>query len=381
MSAKRDYYEVLGVSRDASLEEIKRAYRRLAKKHHPDRNKDNPKEAEAKFIEVSEAYEVLSDPEKRQRYDTFGHAGVASDFGPGGFDFFRNFTHFDDIRDLFSDLLGFGGFETGTIFERLFNFGRRSRGWGEEPSWRSAPRRGADLGYNLEIELEDVLTGLEKEIEYYTRVKCEECDGTGAKSKDDIVQCPTCHGTGQIRQERRTPFGYVATVSTCNQCGGTGQQIKKKCSVCKGEGVVPKPRKIKIKIPPGVETGHSLKVRRGGEAGEAGAEPGDLYVNIQVRPHKLFKRYNSHIILEKELDFTQAALGDEIEVPTLDGVAKLKIPKGTQPGTIFRLKKKGLTLLGGGKRGDMHVVVNIKVPEKLTKEQEELLRKFAELSK
>lgn len=381
MSAKRDYYEVLGVSRDASPEEIKRAYRRLAKKYHPDRNKDNPKEAEAKFIEVSEAYEVLSNPEKRQRYDTFGHAGVASDFGPGGFDFFRNFTHFDDIRDLFSDLLGFGGFETGTIFERLFNFGRRSRGWGEEPSWRSAPRRGADLGYNLEIELEDVLTGLEKEIEYYTRVKCEECDGTGAKSKDDIVQCPTCHGTGQIRQERRTPFGYVATVSACNQCGGTGQQIKKKCSVCKGGGVVPKPRKIKIKIPPGVETGHSLKVRGGGEAGEAGAEPGDLYVNIQVRPHKLFKRYNSHIILEKELDFTQAALGGEIEVPTLDGVAKLKIPKGTQPGTIFRLKKKGLTPLGRGKRGDMHVVVNIKVPEKLTKEQEELLRKFAELSK
>lgn len=363
MSNKRDYYEVLGVSRDADEAEIKKAYRRLALKYHPDRNKDDPDAAE-KFKEINEAYEVLSDPEKRARYDQFGHAafgGGAEGFG-GGFEgpfggFGRGFGGFGDLSDLFDAMFG-GAFGSGS---------RRSAG----------PQPGADLRLDLEITLEEAATGAEKEIEVPRTEECPRCRGVGAEPGTQPKVCPTCLGTGQVRTVQTTILGRFETVRTCGQCQGQGRIIEKPCRECRGRGRVRRVRRITVKVPAGVDTGHRLRMGGEGEAGERGGPPGDLYVYIHVKPHRLFKRQNDDLILEMPISFVQAALGDAIEVPTLEGKAQLEIPEGTQTGTVFRLRGKGMPRLKGHGRGDLHVQVKVEIPTRLTARQKEILQEFA----
>ncbi|AZR73174.1 molecular chaperone DnaJ [Anoxybacter fermentans] len=357
--SKRDYYEVLGVSRDADIKEIKKAYRRLAKKYHPDLNKNDPDAAE-KFKEVREAYEVLSDPDKRARYDQFGHAGVGEDGGFGGFGNFGGFGDFgqtdfgfDDIFDMF-----FGGSS------------RRHRG----------PTRGADLQYNLEITFEEAAFGTKKDLHIPRTETCPKCNGTGAKPGTGLKTCPKCNGRGTIQFAQQTPLGRFVQTRTCDECGGSGQKIETPCPECYGRGQVRRERTITVNIPAGVDTGSKLRLSGEGEAGERGGPPGDLYVRIQVKPHKIFKRRGNDIICEIPISIVQAALGDEIEVPTLNGRAKFTIPAGTQPGTSFRLRGKGIPHLNGYGRGDQYVKVKVVVPTKLNNKQKELLKKFAEIS-
>ncbi|MCG0277563.1 MAG: molecular chaperone DnaJ [Thermanaeromonas sp.] len=356
---KRDYYEVLGVSRDASAEEIKKAYRRLARQYHPDLNPGN-KEAEEKFKEVQEAYEVLSDPEKRARYDQFGHAGLGADgAGPGpdfgGFDFGTASADFGTFGDLFDMFFG-------------DPFGTRRR---------AGPQRGADVRLDLDISFEEAAFGTEKEVGVPRLERCPDCGGSGAAPGTYPVDCPTCQGTGQVRYSQRTPLGHFQTIRTCPQCRGTGTIITSPCKTCRGRGQVQRTRKIKVKIPPGVDTGARLRLAGEGEAGERGGPPGDLYVYINVRPHPIFRREGFDVICEIPVSMVQAALGDEIEVPTLDGKVRLKIPEGTQSGTSFRLKGKGIPRLNGTGRGDQHVVVRVLTPRNLTEKQKEILREFA----
>ncbi|MGI9950819.1 molecular chaperone DnaJ [Moorellaceae bacterium AZ2] len=357
--SKRDYYEVLGVDRGASQEEIKKAYRRLARQYHPDLNPGN-KEAEEKFKEIQEAYDILSDPEKRARYDQFGHAGVEGGAGAGpgfgGFDFKgADFGGFGDLFDMF--------------FGDAFTGGRRRRG----------PERGADVRLDLEISFEEAAFGAEKEVGVPRLERCPDCGGSGAAPGTHPVTCQACGGTGQVRITQRTPLGYYQTIRTCHQCQGTGTIIPNPCKTCRGRGQVQRTRKIKIKIPPGVDTGARLRLAGEGEVGERGGPPGDLYVYINVRPHKIFRREGFDIFCEVPISMVQAALGDEIEVPTLEGKARLSIPEGTQSGTAFRLKGKGIPRLNGAGRGDQHVVVRVVIPKNLTEQQKELLREFARL--
>ncbi|WP_422444122.1 molecular chaperone DnaJ [Thermoanaerobacterium sp. DL9XJH110] len=361
--AKKDYYEILGVSRDASEEEIKRAYRKLARQYHPDVNKDD-KDAAEKFKEINEAYEVLKDPEKRARYDQFGHAGV----GQGGFES-GNFGDFGD----FGNFGGFGGDFFEDIFENFF-------GGGFGQSRRHAPVRGADVRYDLEISLEEAALGAEKEIEIHRMERCDRCQGTGAKPGTRPRTCPACGGSGQVKNVQNTAFGRFVNITTCSRCRGQGVIIEEPCPQCHGNGQVRVGRKIKVKIPAGVDTGSRLRMSGEGEPGERGGPPGDLYVIIRVKPHKLFTRQGDDLIYEAPISFVQAALGDEIEVPTLEEKVKLKIPEGTQPGTMFRIKGKGIPHLRGYGRGDLHVRVNVVIPKKLNEKQKEILRKFAEVS-
>lgn len=361
---KRDYYEVLGVNRGASQEEIKKAYRRLARQYHPDLNPGN-KEAEEKFKEIQEAYEVLSDPEKRARYDQFGHAGVeggGAGAGPGfgGFDFGGAAADFGGFNDLFDMFFGdaFGG-------------GRRRQ---------AGPQRGTDVRVDLDISFEEAAFGAEKEIGVPRLEKCPDCGGSGAAPGTYPVTCPACQGTGQVRISQRTAFGYFQTVRTCHQCQGTGTIITNPCRSCRGRGQVHRTRKIKVKIPPGVDNGARLRLVGEGEAGERGGPPGDLYVYINVRPHKIFRREGFDVLCEIPISMVQAALGDEIEVPTLEGKARLTIPEGTQSGTSFRLKGKGIPRLNGAGRGDQHVIVRVVIPRNLNDKQKELLREFARIS-
>lgn len=349
--AKRDYYEVLGVSRDASKEEIKKAYRKLARKYHPDAN-PNDKQAAEKFKEINEAYHVLMDDEKRAAYDRFGHA--ATD-GQGGFEDFGGFSGFGT---------DFGGL--GDIFDMFFGGGRR----------RTGPQRGADIRVDIELSLEEAAFGLERDIKVPRTEDCGTCGGSGAAPGTKPRPCMQCGGTGQVQFAQNTPFGRVVQSRTCDRCRGKGTIIEKPCPTCHGTGQVRRTRTIHIKIPAGVDNGSRLRVPGEGEAGTRGGPRGDLYVYIRVKPHKFFKREGNDIICEIPISFVQAALGDELEVPTLEGKVGLKIPEGTQTGTVFRLRGKGIPDINGYGRGDQHVRVRVVTPTKLNEQQRELLREF-----
>jgi molecular chaperone DnaJ len=356
MPEKKDYYEVLGVAKEANEKEIKTAYRKLAMLHHPDRS-DAP-EAEEKFKELSEAYAVLSDPDKRQKYDQFGHAGINSQYSQE--DLFRG-VNFEDL------LRGFGGGGGGdSIFDMFFGGGGR-RG----------PARGRDLRYDVNLTLEQAANGLETNIDVPRTESCPTCHGSGAKPGTKPVTCSNCRGSGQVTRAQNTPFGQMVTSTACSKCGGRGQTIPSPCGECSGAGRVRKTRKINIKIPPGVEDGQHLKLRGQGDAAGPKGESGDLYVVINIQPHPRFQRMDSDLIMEMPISFTQATLGADVEVPTLNGRAKIKVPAGTQTGTVFRLRGKGMPRLQGMGAGDLHVKVKIKTPASLTSRQKQLLEDLA----
>ena len=363
MAEKRDYYEVLGVSKGASKDEIKQAYRRLAMKFHPDMNKDNPKVAEEKFKEISEAYEVLVDDEKRARYDQFGHAGVESTFRQGGFDW-SDFTHYSDISDIFGDLGGFGF--GGSIFDQFFGSMRRT-----------GPQEGRSLRYDIEVTLDEIAKGVEKEIRVPHTITCRTCGGEGAK-EGDYKTCQTCKGSGRVQRSQRRGNTNFVTVTQCPTCGGTGKQILRVCPECGGSGITQTTSSIKVSIPKGAEEGMRLRIRGAGEASPNGGPPGDLYIIVHVAEHPVFLREGSDLFVEAPISFTQAALGDEIEVQTLDGTALVTIPPGTQTGTVFRLKGKGLPDVRGRGQGDEFVKVTVVTPTRLTSHQKDLLRQFGQ---
>lgn len=351
---KRDYYEVLGVTRAASLDEIKKAYRKKALEFHPDRNPGN-KEAEEKFKEATEAYSALSDPEKRQAYDQFGHAAFEGRGAAGGSPF-EGFADFSGFEDIFGDIFGsfFGG----------AGAGRRKRG-----------RAGHDLRCDIEITFDEAVFGAEKEVRLGRRVLCAKCDGSGAASGSSPAPCAQCAGAGQIRIQQ----GFFTISRTCHVCGGSGQTIKDPCRECNGEGLRVEEARIKVKIPAGIDEGQRLKLRGEGDAGLAGGPAGDLYVQVAIKKHPIFHREESELICEVPIGYTIAVLGGEIEIPTLEGKEKLKIPAGTQSGKVFRLKHRGVTVIGSDRRGDLHVKVDIVVPKKISKERRELLSKLQEV--
>ena len=353
--AKRDYYEVLGVGKNASDDEIKRSYRRMAMKHHPDKNPDD-KEAEAKFKECAEAYEVLSNPEKHRRYDQFGHEGLR---GIG----MRDYTHmrWQDIGSIFEDIFGFDDF-----FADIF--GTRSR-----RARRTGPTRGYDLETSVELTLNDIAKGVEKSIEFTRQDICTECEGSGSAKGTAPGRCPTCNGTGQVTRGG----GFFQMVSTCPQCRGSGQIITNPCKKCKGTGRVPKKRVVNIKIPRGVHEGQGIRVANEGEPGRGGGPRGDLYCYVRIKPHEFLQRDGSDLIAVVPISFTQAALGATIDVPSLDGSKRLKIPPGTQYGSTFRIKDQGLPNMRTGRTGDQLVQITIETPAKLNAKQQELLREFA----
>lgn len=351
---KRDYYEVLGVDRGADREEIKKAYRRLALKFHPDRNPGD-KEAEDRFKEASEAYEVLSDLEKRNMYDRFGHEGLRS----------SGFSGFTDIRDIFSSDI-FSGFED--LFSDFFGMGRRGG---------RRPRKGADLRYDISLTLEEAAFGVKKDIETTREVRCDECDGTGAMPGTFPEKCPRCKGVGQVGHTR----GFFTIATTCDMCGGSGRVVRHHCEVCRGRGKLPEKKKLKVTVPRGVDTGVSLRMQGEGETGERGGPPGDLFVVISVSPHDFFQRQDDDIFCQVPISFTQAALGTRIEIPTLEGNHEnIDIPRGTQSGKIFKIRGKGVPRLRGHGRGNLLVQVAVKTPTRLNRRQEELLREFAHVS-
>jgi molecular chaperone DnaJ len=352
--AKRDYYEVLGVSKTATDDEIKKAFRKLARQYHPDVNKDNPKAAEAKFKEANEAYSVLSDPQKRAAYDQYGHAANDPNFGAG-------MGGFGDT--------GFDGF--GDIFDMFFGGGRGTH------RQRNGPQRGNDLRYDLEVDFEAAAFGKETVVEIPRTETCPTCYGNGAKPGTPIKTCPVCNGTGQVQVTQNTAFGRFVNVRTCERCHGEGKTIETPCPECRGSGRVRKTRKIDVKIPAGVESGSRLRISGEGEAGLRGGSPGDLYIYIYVKKHPEFERQGDDIYSEVKISMAQATLGTNIMVSTLDGKVELKIPEGTQYGTSFRLRGRGVTHLRGQGRGDHYVKVKISTPTRLTGEQRELFKKLA----
>ena len=368
MAQKRDYYEVLGVQKNATDEELKKAYRKLAKKYHPDANPDDKEGAEAKFKEVNEAYETLSDKQKRQMYDQFGFDGPQFGGGQGGgyysygsgFDGFGGFTDFSDLGDL------------GDIFSFFGGGSSRTR------NKSTSPRKGADLKVNLDITFEEAYLGVEKEISINRNEVCKSCNGTGAKSGTTPVTCATCNGQGKVKQVVTTPFGQIATQKVCSTCGGTGKVIKEPCIDCKGKGKVRKSVKIKVKIPEGIDEGQTIVLKGEGEPGTNNGPKGDLYIVIHIKRHNIYSRQGDHVLCEVPITFTGATLGTEIEIPMVDGSKeKYRIPEGTQTGTKFTIKNKGFKSVNGNWRGDFVFTVTVQVPKKLTHEQRELLVELA----
>ena len=357
--SKRDYYEVLGVDKNASQDEIKKAYRKLAMKYHPDQNQDN-KEAEEKFKEINEAYEILTDAEKRQMYDQFGHAGVDPNANAGG-GFGGGFSGNGDFGDIFGDIFNmFGG------------------GGGFSQGMNNAPRKGGDIKVNLSISFEEAAFGTEKKIKLSRREKCSKCDGTGANPGSNVTTCDKCGGSGQVRVTQKSIFGMMQTVQVCDKCQGEGTIIETPCTKCNGSGFEKVERQITIKIPAGVDTGSVLPLRGEGNAGSKGGRSGDLFIYIQVKSHELFKREGNDVYLEIPVTYAQLVLGDNVRVPTLEGQVKLKIPAGTQTGTTFKLKNKGIHALNGFGKGNQYVIVNVEIPKKLNENQKQALRTFAE---
>lgn len=358
MSTKRDYYEVLGVDKGADEQALKKAYRKQAMKYHPDRNPDN-KEAEEKFKEVNEAYEVLSDSSKRQRYDQFGHDGVNNQggFGGQGYGGGQGFGGFEDIfGDMFGDIFGGG-------------FGGRPR--------RRGPERGADIRHSITIEFEEAAFGKKAAIKLNRTEECDECHGSGAKAGTGKKTCPTCNGQGEVRTVQRTPFGNIASTKTCSTCEGSGEVIESPCNKCHGKGNIRKVKTIEVDIPAGIDDGQMIKLQSQGELGSKGGPRGDLYIVVNVKNHSVFTREGFDIYFDMPITFVQATLGDEIEVPTLDGKVKYTIPEGTQTGTTFRLRERGIKKLRSNSRGDQYVKVVIDTPTRLNEEQKKLLREFA----
>ena len=364
MPDKRDYYDALGVKKTAAQDEIKKAYRKLAMKHHPDRNQGD-KESEEKFKEASEAYEVLSDAEKRKTYDQFGHDGLKGAFGRGGFnmnDFYRH--HQGDMGDVFEQFFG------GGMFDELFGGGHSHR---RNPN---APIEGSDLRFDIEIELEDAIFGTDKTIKIPRLETCSACKGNGCDPGTGKKTCSRCGGNGQIGITQ----GFFSVRQTCPSCRGSGQVIEKPCGKCSGQGRVTSEKILKIHIPPGVDTGSRLRVSGEGEGGLRGGASGDLYVYIHQRPHDFFQRDGQDLLCEVPIDFPTAALSGIVEVPTITGTQKMKVPEGTQNGTILRLRGKGVPSLKGGQRGDQHIKIFIEVPKNLSKEQSELLKSYSDAS-
>jgi molecular chaperone DnaJ len=353
----KDYYDVLGVSRNASQDEVKKAFRKLAREHHPDVNRDNP-EAEARFKEINEAYECLNDPDKRRNYDMFGSAKGGPAFGGGQGDFG-----------------GFGGFESsfGDIFDMFFGDWRQQGNRGG----RSTNTRGADLSLEVAIEFDEAVFGVEKEVEIARLVGCDTCSGTGVAPGSEPETCTSCHGTGEIRTEQRTVFGTFVRSATCLKCQGTGRIITNPCKECNGQGRKPIHEKIKVDIPAGVDNGITLKLHGKGEAGVRGGVAGDLYVTLNVKPHSVFERQGTDLYCKFPVSFAQAALGAELKIPTLEDFEEIKIKPGTQTGTVFKLRGKGVPSLRNHVRGDIIVQIVLETPQKLTERQKELLIEFA----
>lgn len=359
--AKRDYYEILGVSKDADAAAIKKAYRKTAIQYHPDKNPGD-KAAEDKFKEAAEAYEVLSDPDKRARYDRFGHAGVSGNggFGAGGG------MSMDDIMEQFSDIFG------GSPFDTFF-------GGGSTRSRRGGGIRGSNLRIKVSLTLEEIAKGTTKKIKVKKQIKCDTCNGSGAKDSGSVSACGTCGGSGYVRQIRSTFLGQMQTTSACPNCGGRGQVVTAKCNTCKGEGRVFDHKTIEIEIPAGVEEGMQLSMRGQGNAGQQGGPAGDLLINIEEKPHEHLKRDGANIVYDLYLNFADAALGTSVEVPTIDGNVKIKIPAGTQGGKIFRLKGKGLPVVQSYQQGDQLIHVSVWTPKKITTEEKEMLEKMRQM--
>lgn len=356
---KRDYYEVLGVSRGASEDEIKKAYKKMARKYHPDLNPGD-KTAEEKFKEVNEAYEVLSDADKKARYDQYGHAGVDPNFGAGGFGGgFDGSFDFGDLGDIFGSFFGGG-----------FGGGRRTN--------PNAPQRGESIRMSIAISFEEAAFGCEKAVTVERYETCDTCHGNGCAPGTSPEVCPDCHGTGTVQVRRQTPMGVFATSSPCPKCGGKGRIIHQPCKDCRGSGMVRKKKTIQASIPAGIDNGQTISIRGQGNAGKNGGPAGDLLITITVRPHELFRREGTSVLCEASITFTQAVLGAELEIPTIDGKVKYTLPEGTQSGTTFRLKGKGIPSINGRGRGDQYVTVYIETPKNLNKEQKEALKKFAE---
>ncbi len=357
MADKRDYYEVLGVSKGATTDEIKKAYKKLAKKYHPDLNPDS-KTAEDNFKEVNEAFEVLSDDNNRARYDQFGHndPGMSGAGGYGG--------------------QGFGGFGSmSDIFENFFG-----GGFGAQPSDPSAPRQGNDMRHDITVTYEEAVLGVDKEITVNRLENCTNCGGSGAKPGTKRNRCSHCGGSGKVKTTQNTAFGQFQTVRACPTCNGNGYTISDPCPVCQGTGRKRKERKLNVKVPVGVDNGSRLRMTGEGEGGLNGGPPGDLYIYVNLKPHKIFQRHDNHVLCEFNLSFVEAALGAEVEVPTLEGKVKLTIPEGTQTGATFRLRGRGFPRINGYGRGDQHVKVKVVTPTRLSSEQKELFRQLGNIS-
>ncbi len=357
MAEKRDYYEVLGVQKGASADEIKKAYRQAAKKYHPDLNKDNPEAAAEKFKEANEAYEILSDDQKRAAYDQYGHAGVDPNAGFGGGGFGG----------------GFGGFDMGDIFDSFFGGGF---GGGSSRRAQNGPRRGNDIQHQVVLDFKEAAFGVDKEIEISRVEECDECHGSGCANGSKPETCSTCHGTGQVKSAQRTVLGNIVTQRTCSACGGRGSIIKNPCPKCSGKGRVRRKRVINVKIPAGIDEGQVIPMRGDGDKGAMGGPSGDLFIAVKIKPNDFFKREGTTVKCEIPITFVQATLGCEIEIPTIDGYVKYTIPEGTQTDTVFKIKGKGIPSIRGYGRGEQLVTVKVEVPKNLSHRQKDLLREF-----